>query len=300
VKAARCRRSCCCSTRGSNTSSCREAAVQTQAAARDDGSGPSSSHASTRRGMLGAFASVAMFGAVEQSMAAGVFEGMKPLSPEATKVARLYDSYAASYDVLDGGALASGLGYDELRNSLVGQAKGTILEVGVGTGLNLPYYNWDGVNSVTVSDVSLEMITIAARRANSDGKVIGQPIAFQPADVANLPFPDNTFDTVVDTFSLCVFPNPEKALKEMARVLKPGGRLLLLEHTRSENPVLGAYQDVTNPYVKKMSKECSWNQNVPQMVADLNLRPIKRERHLAGTIIAYTLSNPKPSPEKAV
>ncbi len=101
----------------------------------------------------------------------------------------------------------------------------------------------------------------------------------------SLPFPDDTFDCVVDTFSLCVFPRPDAALKEMARVLKPGGRLLLLEHSRSSNALLAAYQDVTNSAVVALSKGCAWNQDVAGLLRGAGLKPVQLEQHVAGTVV---------------
>jgi ubiquinone/menaquinone biosynthesis C-methylase UbiE len=103
--------------------------------------------------------------------------------------------------------------------------------------------------------------------------------------VERLPFQDASFDSVVDTFSLCVFPRPGEALRELARVLRPGGRLLLLEHSRSSSPLLAAYQDATNGAVAAMSKGCAWNQDVEALLAGAGLRPLRLERYVAGTVV---------------
>lgn len=146
---------------------------------------------------------------------------------------------------------------------MTAQARGDVLEVAVGTGLNLPLYAWQSrqLTSLTGVDISAGMLDAAAGRvgslpgarlaaqwpaqaaaaadADADASV---PVRLQQADAGALPFSDASFDAVLDTFSLCVFDRPGPALAEMARVLRPGGRLLLLEHSRSDNPLLGAYQ----------------------------------------------------------
>jgi methyltransferase OMS1, mitochondrial len=105
-----------------------------------------------------------------------------------------------------------------------------------------------------------------------------------PGTVEDLPFPDASFDAVVDTFSLCVFPRPVRALEEMARVVKPDGRLLLLEHARSELAPLALYQDITAGAVAASGKGCIWNQDVSTLVQQSGLVVTYSQHSLAGLI----------------
>lgn len=109
---------------------------------------------------------------------------------------------------------------------------GRVLEVGVGTGKNLPYHPPGA--EVTAVDFSHRMLERARRRAAQ----LGSTARLELADVQALPYPDATFDTVVATFVFCSVPDPVRGLKELRRVLKPGGRLLLVEHVLSERPGL--------------------------------------------------------------
>lgn len=202
-----------------------------------------------------------------------------------------YDRYASTYECLDGTTfLPDILGFSALRAKLLGQAKGDLLEVGIGTGVNLPLYNYNQVSSVTGLDFSSEMLSYARNRIaetnHGDAK-----IRLLQGRAEDVPLPSNSFDTVVDTFSLCVFPQPERALMEMKRVLKetPNARVLLLEHSLSLNPLLAAYQSLTAEPVASMSKGCYPNQDVSAMVRRIGFEVLKRESHLAGTILYLEL-----------
>ena len=130
-----------------------------------------------------------------------------------------------------------------LRDRIVGDQA---LEVGVGTGKNLPYYP-RGVK-VTAVDLSPRMLERARRRAS----VLGLEVELREMDVQDLAFPDHIFDTVFATFVFCSVPDPVLGLRELRRVCKPGGMLLLLEHMRPGNPVLGLLFDLLNPMVVRM------------------------------------------------
>jgi len=160
-----------------------------------------------------------------------------------------YDRFSSKYDELDGGAAAGALGLERARQDMIGAARGLVLEVAVGTGLNLPMYQFRAstkgargeVDKLIAIDLSPGML-LQAKTKSAGLSLDESQIEFRTMDVEQLDFPDNTFDTVVDTFSLCVFPDPVAALREMKRVCKPDGRILLLENSISDNSFLAAYQ----------------------------------------------------------
>lgn len=192
-----------------------------------------------------------------------------------------YDAFSEKYDDLDGGYVASYLKIPEMRQHLVSLAKGDTLEVAAGTGLNAPYY--DGIDSLTLLDSSPGMLAKARSRASSAKVVVG--------DAEALPFADSSFDTVVSTFSLCVFDKPLVALKEMRRVVRPRGRVLLLENTRPENKLAAAYVDATADFVSKNGgKGCRYDTNVPDLIKQAQFSVDSTNPYLAGFFRAFVLS----------
>lgn len=203
-----------------------------------------------------------------------------PPSPAAEPQAN-YDRWSSGYNALDGGDAATALGLDRLRAKAVGRCSGRVLEVGVGTGLNLPLYDPTNCSVVGV-DLSQGMLSeaaqLVARRQLSH-------VELMQMDAQRLTFPDDSFDTVLDSFSVCVYTDPQKALSEMRRVCKPGGRVVLLEHQRSDNTLLGAYQDATGPAAAAMGgKGCVYNQDVVALMRAAGLRVVSREPTLLGLV----------------
>jgi ubiquinone/menaquinone biosynthesis C-methylase UbiE len=137
--------------------------------------------------------------------------------------------------------------YRDWRKKLWAQVKGSkILEVGVGTGKNIKYYPPN--KDITAIDLTPGMMEFAKRRAAEFGKTV----EFRLDDAENLDFEDNTFDSVIATFVFCSVPNPVKGLKEIKRVLKPDGKMYLIEHVRSEKPVMGKFMDLINPVIVRL------------------------------------------------
>jgi ubiquinone/menaquinone biosynthesis C-methylase UbiE len=158
---------------------------------------------------------------------------------ETVRVRHLYDALAARYDRAI--ALAERLLFDDGRRWLCAQARGDVLEVAVGTGRNLPYYPPD-VRLMGI-ELSPAMLEIARRHARELGRVADLHVG----DAQALAFPDASFDTVVCAIALCTIPDERRAVAEAARVLRPGGRLLALEHVRSQRWPVRAVQRVLEP-----------------------------------------------------
>jgi ubiquinone/menaquinone biosynthesis C-methylase UbiE len=126
--------------------------------------------------------------------------------------------------------------FGDSRTWACGQATGKVLEVAVGTGLNLEAYPQD--ITLTGIDWSDAMLDIARSRATE----VGRTATLQQADAHELPFDDASFDTVVCTFGLCAIPDHTQAISEMTRVLRPGGRLILVDHIESSSRVARGVQ----------------------------------------------------------
>ncbi len=132
------------------------------------------------------------------------------------------------------------------RKKLLARAKGKILEIGVGTGKNFPHYP-SGASGTGI-DIADRMVVIARKKASK----LGLPFDLSEGDVQSLHFPDNSFDTVVATFVFCSVPDPVQGLRELRRVVKPYGRILLLEHVRIDRPIIGWFMDRLNPLVVRI------------------------------------------------
>ena len=165
---------------------------------------------------------------------------------KATEIARRrYDRRAPLYDLMEG--LVERSRYSKWREILWGKGEDThILEVGVGTGKNFPYYPADV--EITAIDFSEKML----KRAQDKASQQKLKVQLRQMDVQNLEFEENTFDTVVATFVFCSVPDPVQGLKEVERVCKPGGKVVLLEHVLSANRIPGWLMNLANPLVVRM------------------------------------------------
>jgi ubiquinone/menaquinone biosynthesis C-methylase UbiE len=157
------------------------------------------------------------------------------------RVARIYDLEQALEEPF--------VVFGRLRKALWAEAPpaGSILEVGVGTGINMRHYP-PGAR-MTAIDISDRMLAKAKARAQRDHVSVGLALV----DAQHLDFADNAFDAVVATCVFCSVPDPIAGLREALRVLKPGGRVLLLEHVRSENAIVGKAMDLVNPIAVRLS-----------------------------------------------
>jgi len=166
---------------------------------------------------------------------------------ETERVREIYEATAPDYD--KGIAFSEKLLFGDGRAWACSQARGQVLEIAVGTGRNLPFYPNDV--EITGIEISPAMVAIARQRAQS----LGRQIELVLGDAQALPFPDQHFDTVVCTLSLCSIPDERQAIAEVWRVLRPGGRFIALEHVRSPNPLIRGIERLLDSYTVRVQAD---------------------------------------------
>jgi SAM-dependent methyltransferase len=168
--------------------------------------------------------------------------------------------------------LAERAGLAARRRALVQRAHGRVLEIGAGTGLNLRHYADDAELVLTEPDAAMAG---RLRRRVAQGR---RPATVVLAPAEALPFADGEFDTVVSTLVLCTVPDQAAALREIRRVLRPGGQLLFMEHIRSESPRWARWQDRLNRPWRAFAEGCNCNRPTLDVIdsGPLALREVRR------------------------
>jgi ubiquinone/menaquinone biosynthesis C-methylase UbiE len=164
--------------------------------------------------------------------------------------------FAAFYDRALKASEEHGLG--DMRRALLADARGRVVEIGAGTGVNLDLYG-PGVEDLTLIEPDPHMGAKLRDRLQARAGSVPKRLCTAPAE--SLPFEDDTFDTAVATLVLCTVPDPVAAINELSRVLKPGGRLLFIEHVRSDDPNRARWQDRLEKPWRFMADGCHCNRD---------------------------------------
>jgi ubiquinone/menaquinone biosynthesis C-methylase UbiE len=172
----------------------------------------------------------------------------------------------------------SGEAFQRLRGELLKDARGNVLEIGYGTGLNLPHYP-ASVTHLTLADPA-RLLRSKVQQRSAQATF---PVTVEQQRAESLPFPDRHFDRVVSTWTLCTISDPRQALREIGRVLKPDGLLLFLEHGRSDDGHIAAWQDRLNPIQRVGACGCNVNRRIDQLIQESGLRLVRLHRfHMSG------------------
>lgn len=147
------------------------------------------------------------------------------------------------------------------RSELIPKATGSVLEIGIGSGLNIPFYS-EEVTRLHGVDPSAELLSMARKKLDT----VRFPVELTCQSAQELPVETSTIDTVVTTWVLCSIVEPRQALLEMKRVLKPGGRLLFVEHGLSPEPRVQTWQHRLNPIWKKFAGGCNLNRKIDELI----------------------------------
>ncbi|WP_338472961.1 class I SAM-dependent methyltransferase [Niallia sp. XMNu-256] len=200
------------------------------------------------------------------------------------KVKRRYNRISGIYEIMDK------MIKEEWRFNLLSNIAGNVLEVGIGTGANLSFYPTH-TKSLTGVDFSPRMLK-HARDKVAKGH-FSFPIELVEADIQSLPFPDDSFDTIVSTCVFCSVPDPLSGLQELKRVCKPDGQILMLEHMKSDQKWVGTVMDLLNPLTVRL-----WGANINRETMNTIEHSgllIEKDKHLMGSIFRELSVRPNKS-----
>ncbi len=200
------------------------------------------------------------------------------------KIKRRYNRIASVYDIFE--QPMELMLFKKWRTEVLSSIKGKCLEVGVGTGKNIPFYP-DGID-MTAIDFSENML----EKAKFKAETLKKNINFIHMDAQNMDFKDNTFDSVFTTCVFCSVPDPVKGLMEIKRVCKPDGKIIMIEHVRSEKKVIGLIMDIFNPITVNLYG-ANINRKTVENVKNVGFTQVK-VTNLAGDIVKkIEISNKK-------
>lgn len=167
----------------------------------------------------------------------------------------------------------------ELRKQLWGNVSGKVLEVGIGTGANIEYYPTDA--DITAIDFSENMIEIAARKATK----FNRKVNILQMDVQALEFEKDTFDYIITTCVFCSVPDPIKGLSEIKRVCKDNGKIIMIEHVRSNYRILGRIMDIINP-LTLLIQGVNINRKTVENIKNVGIT-VNKEKNIVLDVLKY-------------
>ena len=150
------------------------------------------------------------------------------------------------------------------RQKIVPYAEGAVLEVGIGSGLNLPFYDKSKIDKIWGLDPSEELNKMAAQVALEEGLEVD----FIISRAEDIPLPDDEVDTVLITYTMCTIPEVKRANEEMRRVLKPEGRMIFCEHGKAPDKNIFKWQKRINPLWRKIAGGCNLHRNIPDLIKE--------------------------------
>ena len=153
-------------------------------------------------------------------------------------------------------------GFQKKRAQIVPLAYGRVLEIGIGSGLNFDFYNFEVVDEVVGVDPAVSSVAIAKSRSSQ----YNSKISFIEETAESIPLASETFDCVVIGYSLCTIPNPQLALAEVNRLLKPNGSLFFIEHGLAPEESVQKWQHRIAPGWKKIAGGCNLNRNIEELI----------------------------------